>query len=448
MNYLIESIKPKEADILKSCMKVANALKDPQCLEGKVTKDAGEFISWNPTSLSHGFPGNILLFTELHHHFPNDNWDEVSHQHVLAFQKEAQKRGIADLSLFNGWAGITFSLEKANKIHGMYDKNIHDLHFLIKDHVKKRVDLEYKRLHQKKGINPLSYDVIYGLTGIGRYLLNHSNSSILSESLTHVLQYLIDITNPIKIQDNWVPGWYIPAEYLFNDDDRINYPLGNFNCGMAHGIPGPLALLSLAYLKGIRLDGQKEAISNISSWLLKWKIKDEYGDFWPYQIPLQAELDKNNNFKETRKRESWCYGTLGVARALQLAGKALDNKEMKNIARQATLSIASKPLDKWQMNSPIICHGFSGVFQMLNRILEEPGNHIKEIPIIDDILLKILSLESKKNPLIFSDKNIVNGKQISINKIGLLEGTPGIALSLLNSIRKNKTNWDNVLLIS
>jgi hypothetical protein len=38
-----------------------------------------ESYGWDPTTLSHGYPGLICLFTELHSYFPNEKWDIKRH---------------------------------------------------------------------------------------------------------------------------------------------------------------------------------------------------------------------------------------------------------------------------------------------------------------------------------------------------------------------------------
>jgi lantibiotic biosynthesis protein len=77
---------------------------------------------------------------------------------------------------------------------------------------------------------------------------------------------------------------------------------------MAHGIAGPLALLSLAMRRGIVADGQAEAIKRICSWLDAWRQDHETGPWWPETITL--EETRLGRPRQTRPmRPSWCYGT-------------------------------------------------------------------------------------------------------------------------------------------
>ncbi|MGH3852526.1 MAG: hypothetical protein ACRDR6_03320 [Pseudonocardiaceae bacterium] len=79
-----------------------------------------------------------------------------------------------------------------------------------------------------------------------------------------MLAYLVDLTKPVPAADQAamsVPGWW-------TSDAPSGQPPGAFldghaDLGMAHGISGPLALLSLAMRHGIIVDGQVAAIDDL-----------------------------------------------------------------------------------------------------------------------------------------------------------------------------------------
>src|SRR5207248_2435963 len=117
------------------------------------------------------------------------------------------------------------------------------------------------------------YDLIRGLTGIGAYLL-HRLSSIPTSGgglLREVLAYLVRLTEPVTIDDRMVlPGWW--SGNAPNDQPSPDWPGGHGNIGMAHGIAGPLALLSITLQRGITVLGHAEAIERIGAWLDQWRI--------------------------------------------------------------------------------------------------------------------------------------------------------------------------------
>jgi len=66
-----------------------------------------------------------------------------------------------------------------------------------------------------------------------------------------------------------VPGWW--SGNAPNDQLSPQWPGGHGNLGLAHGIAGPLALLSTAMRRGITVTGQRNAAGRICAWLDQWR---------------------------------------------------------------------------------------------------------------------------------------------------------------------------------
>src|SRR5205807_1983043 len=137
-------------------------------------------------------------------------------------------------------------------------------------------------------------DVISGLAGIGAYLLSRADEP----SLRPILEQLVRLL----AAEGAVPAWHTPPE-LLDDDSREEYPSGRLNCGLAHGLPGPLALLALAGGAGVRVGGIEDAIRRASTWLVEHAVEDEWGVNWSYGIPLAAGAAGGS-----AARAAWCYG--------------------------------------------------------------------------------------------------------------------------------------------
>ena len=100
--------------------------------------------------------------------------------------------------------------------------------------------------------------------------------------------------------------------------------------GRAQASPGGLSLLALAMRQGITVRARHpEAIDRICAWLDAWRQPGPAGPWWPTWITI-AELREGRPTRPGPGRPSWCYGTPGIARALQLAAIARRDK-----ARQA-----------------------------------------------------------------------------------------------------------------
>ncbi|GAB3474622.1 hypothetical protein GCM10027440_05300 [Nocardiopsis coralliicola] len=61
------------------------------------------------------------------------------------------------------------------------------------------------------------------------------------------------------------------------------------------------------------------------------------------------------------RRPSWCYGTPGITRALQLAGLALGDPHRQEHAETTLYRCLSDPAQTAQLVDPPVCHGWAGV---------------------------------------------------------------------------------------
>lgn len=174
------------------------------------------------------------------------------------------------------------------------------------------------------------YEVVRGLTGVGRYLLARAESC--EEPLTAVLDYLVRLSlGTVEHQGADVPRWWAL------DAPRIGseaaFPGGHLNLGLSHGVAGPLALLALAWEQGVRVPRQREAMEATAALLRTWAVADRYGLFWPGYLSFAQWQRGPAAYDGTAKWPAWCYGAPGVSRALQLAGRALGRADFSDLAR-------------------------------------------------------------------------------------------------------------------
>ena len=118
-----------------------------------------------------------------------------------------------------------------------------------------------------------------------------------------------------------VPGWWYHLTPLLAEADAGPYRFGCATFGLSHGIAGPLALLALTWRDGFRVPGQDDAASEMARWLLHWRSRDEWGWYWPAQMPLSHYRNRSVD-RPDPARVSWCHGSWGPAHAVALAGTA------------------------------------------------------------------------------------------------------------------------------
>ncbi|MCR8966192.1 lanthionine synthetase C family protein [Brevibacillus halotolerans] len=436
-------------------LKIAEKLRDPIQVEKVVLHEdnistIGEIpqYPWGSTSLSHGYPGTILFFAELDRHFPEEGWDIVAHEHLLALQEKIKAIGVSSESMFGGLAGISFATLSASHNRKRYQRFLGQLDQLLAKRTVAMIEDEYT-LHKKRGgSNPHIYDVINGVSGIGRYLLASKQINELYSTLQDVLRYLVYLSQPIEWEGGRkIPGWYLTQEMQYLDKDKEMYSKGNFNLGFAHGIPGPLALLSLSMREGIEVTGQRDAIHRIAEWLMQWKETDEYGIMWRDRVSLEDELESGFRSQSSFRRDAWCYGTPGVAHSLYLAGEALQDSSYCNLAFQAYDHIFKRPVSDWNLYSDTFCHGKAGLLQMTMRMDMVAGDGRYQ-PYIEYLTETLVNNYNPSVPFGYQDIEPRDGERVGLNKAGALEGAAGIGLALLSASSKQEPIWDQPFLLA
>ncbi|SFT00692.1 lanthionine synthetase C family protein [Marininema halotolerans] len=428
---------------------IADRLQNPEhirqvALHANNVSSLAKAHPWGELSLSHGYPGTVLLYGELDRFDPNAGWDQLAHQHLLAIQQYLEEKGYQSISLFGGITGVAFATWTASRGGERYGRLLDRLHLQIAQALKEQIRNERARLQKEQGASAQYYDIIVGITGIGRYLLIQKNDPQLRELLEEILLDLVALSKPIVVNNETVPGWWIPQVGQFTEQDRQSFPKGNFNCGLAHGVPGPLALLSLAKLEGVEVEGQQEAIQRITEWILYWKQQDSYGVYWNDRVAWEEETEGVRH--SHRHREAWCYGTPGVARALYLAGEALQDEGWKATSVQAFQSVFNRPELFWDIDSPTICHGTAGLLEMTLQMIY--NSHDEQLQIHRDYLVhRQLKDFNPDYPFGYKDLEPQTIGYRSLDKVGLLEGAVGVGLSLLSYVKGEESKWSRSLLL-
>jgi hypothetical protein len=231
-----------------------------------------------------------------------------------------------------------------------------------------------------------------------------------------------------------------------HDEEQANsYPLGNLNCGLAHGIPGPLALMALSSARDVEVDGLMPAIRALAQWLLSHRQHDGAGLNWPALVPL---VDGGRELAEGPAdectRSAWCYGSPGIARALWLAGCALSDDELCHTAIEAMEAVYRRPVRERRIASPTLCHGVAGLLQITLRFACDTG-----LPVFRqaaaDLTEEILAHVDSDRPMGIAT---VEPTGNLVDQPGFLDGATGVALVLLAATTHHEPVWDRVLALS
>ncbi|SHG80584.1 Lanthionine synthetase C-like protein [Streptoalloteichus hindustanus] len=268
------------------------------------------------------------------------------------------------------------------------------------------------RRRQASGTLPhlAEFDLIRGLGGLGALLLTRDTPSPLLEE---VLAYLVSLSRPVRIGGRTLPGWW--AEAGPGGEEMAG---GHGNNGVAHGIAGPLAVLSLAARRGVQVPGQHDAIEVFSHWL------DRYGcRYWITRDQMSAPEPP----KPAPARPSWCYGQLGVARAQQLAAIALGHQARRLVAENMITCTLADPDNLGRVSDASLCHGWAGLLAVTRAVADDSAAPNRFTPLIDDLTAR-LAVDLDR-----------------LSKPGFMEGRAGAHLALDGT---NITGWTRALLIT
>ncbi|WP_395294530.1 lanthionine synthetase C family protein [Kitasatospora hibisci] len=423
-------------------LEVAKRMADPAALELTALDSGGRTPSgeaagqpmWEPLSLASGFPGVTLLPAELGHH--DRYFRRVAHEYLAAAGKHAS-HALAG-GLYNGLAAYSFAAHAA--AHGPEDYG------LLRSRVDGRTaefmagfagarrtvlaDGGHKRQFH-------DFDVISGVTGVGRHLLAAGEAAAAQEVLSYVVELVLSQRDDLG---EGVPGWWVDHGMTFEDDT----PGGHGNFGLAHGISGPLALLAIAWGNGYRHERVESAVRKIVSWLQEWQQGDEAGPFWPTGIGLH-ELAVGRPHDGSATRPSWCYGTPGIANSLRLAGEALGEPDWVRTARSALAGALSRTTIG--LTGPSICHGHAGLL-----VVAEAFRHMQDSDALGQAADRLAGslIDSFDSEAPFGFTVIQEATGLRLNHPGFLDGAVGILLALwcYATGAPARSGWDRALLLA
>ncbi|WP_018501546.1 lanthionine synthetase LanC family protein [Parafrankia discariae] len=222
-----------------------------------------------------------------------------------------------------------------------------------------RLDAAQARMAHKAPGTFDEYDLFYGLTGLGLILLRTAPAS---DTLAAVLTYLHRLTTqPLTLDGLHAPGWWATRD----PDPLSPTPGGHANLGLAHGAAGILALLALAARAGHTVDGHHDAIISLCAWFDQWRQDSDGGPWWPQWL-TRDDLRAGQPTQPGPGRPSLCYGTPGIARALQLAAIALADPARQADAEHALATCLAGP-HLAGLPDAGLCHGLAGVYQATSR---------------------------------------------------------------------------------
>lgn len=392
---------------------------------------------WTPWGLAAGDAGLALVCGYADECFPGHGWDVEAHHRLTsaAAALPSHAHGSPSASLFEGLGGLAFATRRLSRGGSRYRSLTRAVDALFLSRAAAVTHL----LDARSGRRDVGrFDVISGAAGVGAVLLRQEprqddgdRRRILSSLLRALIRMMDD--------EEGLSLWYTPA-HLIGDDALVRlYPHGVLNCGLAHGLPGPLALMALAVENGEREPGLAEAAERLADLFSDLRVRSEGG--WPSMIPLTPH---GRLGPREPSRTAWCYGTPGAARALWLAGRALHRADLRATAVGAMRTALERPVARRGVDAPTFCHGVAGLLQTTLRCAQDTREPFL-VRQVGELTEQLLALYDPDSLLGYRDRE--PGDHL-VDRPGLLTGAAGVAAVLLAVGTGTEPLWDRVFLLA
>jgi lantibiotic biosynthesis protein len=265
---------------------------------------------------------------------------------------------------------------------------------------------------------PRTYDLVDGLVGLGVYLLERE-----TPEACRGLERIVDHLEQTAVHDGPGITWFTPPEQIPVPQLQAA-PGGYYNCGLAHGVPGAIALLA----RIVERTGSATAAAlrdRSCRWLLHQRGRAGANTF-----PAQVTPDGH----AAPARTAWCYGDPGVIVALWRAG--VREPDLAN----ACLARSAEEAHVWDAG---FCHGAAGLAHIANRLFHASGDtRFREHAV--RWFEAMLELRRPEGIAGFGAYSAATRSWQP--RLDLIEGVTGIGLALLAAISAVDPDWDRQLL--
>jgi hypothetical protein len=234
---------------------------------------------------------------------------------------------------------------------------------------------------------------------------------------------------------------------LLPPHQRKDCPNGFYNVGLAHGVPGVIALLGQVCAtadKRLRVARAKarSLLDDAVVWLLAQQPADRTKSF-PYWVGPRISA--------TPTRLAWCYGDLGIAVALLRAARCVNERAWEREALMIARRAAERPAEQSGVRDCGLCHGAAGVGHIFNRLFQATG----EASFAAAARFWFERTLEMRHP----DQGIAGFAAFTPDPEhpdshswtaapGILEGAAGIGLALLAATTPIEPKWDRMLMLS
>lgn len=364
-------------------------------------------------------PWTALLFAYYEEATGTDLGDAVDHRLAEAHLHLASQ--FPSLDLFGGWCGLGWALEHLTE-SANGEENLAGL------------DAQGVALLEELAAQPkqAALDLVGGLVGLGVYLVERLPRPAARRGLELLVGHLERRAEPTP---RGHLTWRTPA-HLLPAHRRVEG--GAWDLGVAHGVPGIVALLARIHEAGIARAAPQELLEGAVGWVLEQRLAVDDGPSYPRRLAPEEEPEPC--------RIAWCYGDLGIAVVLTDAGLRVGRGDWRGAGLELARHAATVRGEASGVIDPGLCHGAAGNGHLFHRLYQATG----------DEACRAAARHWFRETLRYrSDDRGIGGFQSNFpghpttpwqDDAAFLTGATGIALALLAATTELEPGWDRLLL--
>jgi hypothetical protein len=271
------------------------------------------------------------------------------------------------------------------------------------------------------------YELTQGLVGHGVYFLERLRGSepagVAREGLERVVAHLAATAE--RTADG--ACWFTRPELLL-PHIRAHWPSGRYDCGVAHGCAGIIAMLA----RVAALPDPPPAARSLGEDAARWLIAQRHapcdiGGRFPGLIIPGEPVEPT--------RSAWCYGDLGIAAVLWRAEQHLG--VARGLAHDTALDGIVRRTSHYNIEDVALCHGSAGIGHLYNRLYQATRT-----PEFRDAAQEWFAAT-----LVADTVEALPGYALwESHWYRLIDGAIGVGLALLAAATSTPPGWDRLML--
>jgi lantibiotic modifying enzyme len=372
-------------------------------------------------SLANGLAGIALFFSYLAG-VSGERCQRLIAQRLIADAVDALAAVRMPAGFYEGFSGIVWAARHLAMSDEQQAEDFGEIDRVLRDHLGRTPWRE-------------PYDLIGGLAGYGVYALNRLPGALAWECLSRVIDRLQETAE----RDSEGARWFTPPE-LIPPHQLERCPQGYYNLGLAHGIPGPIAVLAAACRTAAH-DRARPILGEAVRWLLAQRLGASAGGGMPGWVCEEEQ--------PRRTRLAWCYGDPGVAAVLIVAAGASGEVAWERAAVELARGAANRSVDEAGVIDSGLCHGYAGLGHVFNRLWQQTGDAELERAARSWIELALDTRQPGTGTAgLWAMLPDADGNLRPHGDPGFLTGAAGVGLALLAAVGDLEPTWDRCLLLS